>query len=51
MKKKICSFVTRFGSTMAALAFVVATMTANSTCFWLSYQPEEPEEVKMLKKD
>ena len=40
-----------FGGTMAALALVVATMTANSTCFWLSYQPEEPEEVKMLKKD
>lgn len=51
MKKKICSFITRFGATMAALALVVATMTANSTCFWLSYQPEEPEEVKMLKKD
>ena len=32
MKKKICSFITRFGGTMA-------------------YQPEEPEEVKMMKKD
>lgn len=31
MKKKICSFITRFGGTMAALALVVATMTANST--------------------
>ena len=51
MKKKICSFITRFGGTMAALALVVATMTANSTCAWLAYQPEEPEEVKMLKKD
>ncbi|MBS6580488.1 MAG: cyclic lactone autoinducer peptide [Clostridiales bacterium] len=36
---------------MAALALVVATMTANSTCLWLFHQPEEPEEVKMLKKD
>ena len=44
MKKKICSFITRFGGTMAALALVVATMTANSTCAWLAYQPEEPEE-------
>ena len=38
MKKKICSFITRFGGTMAALALVVATMTANSTCLvhgWL----------------
>ena len=51
MKKKICSFITRFVGTMAALALVVATMTANSTCAWLAYQPEEPEEVKMLKKD
>ena len=40
-----------FGGTMEALALVVATMTANSTCAWLAYQPEEPEEVKMLKKD
>ena len=39
------------GGTMAALALVVATMTANSTCLWLFHQPEEPEEVKMLKKD
>ena len=39
MKKKICSFITRFGGTMAALALVVATMTANSTCAWLAYQP------------
>ena len=44
MKKKICSVITRFGGTMAALALVVATMTANSTCAWLAYQPEEPEE-------
>ena len=44
MKKKICSFITRFGGTMAALALVVATMTANSTYAWLAYQPEEPEE-------
>lgn len=51
MKKKICSFITRFGGTMAALVLVVATMTANSTCAWLAYQPEEPEEVKMLKNE
>ena len=51
MKEKICSCSTRCGGTMAAVARVVATMTANSTCAWLAYQPEEPEEVKMLKKD
>ena len=51
MKKKICSFITGFGGRMEECAIVVATMTANSTCAWLAYQPEEPEEVKMLKKD
>jgi cyclic lactone autoinducer peptide len=50
MKKKIAQFVTKFGGTMAAFAMVVAVLTANSTCFWLSYQPEEPDEIKQLKK-
>ncbi len=50
MKKKITQFMTKFGGTMAAFAVVVAALTANSACFWLSHQPEEPEEIKQLKK-
>lgn len=50
MKKKIAQFVTKFGGTIAAFAVVVASLTANSACAWLSYQPEEPDEIKQLKK-
>lgn len=50
MKKKITQFVTKFGGTMAAFAVMVAALTANSACLWLSHQPEEPDEVKQLKK-
>ena len=50
MKKKITQFVTKFGGTMAAFAVVVAALTANSACLWLSHQSEEPDEVKQLKK-
>lgn len=48
--KKFYSFMTRFGGMVAAFAMVITSLTANSTCIWLSYQPEEPEEVKALKK-
>lgn len=48
--KKFYSFMARFGGMVAAFAMVVTALTANSTCIWLSYQPEEPEEVKALKK-
>lgn len=29
--------------TIASIATLVASMVATSACFWLSYQPEEPE--------
>lgn len=50
MKKKITQFVTKFGGTMAAFAVMVAVLTANSACLWLTHQPEEPDEIKQLKK-
>lgn len=50
MKHKAFSWITKMGGMFAALAFVVTQMTANTACFWLSYQPEEPAEVKQLKK-
>lgn len=50
MKKKITQFVTKFGGIMAAFAVMVAALTANSACFWLTHQPEEPDEIKQLKK-
>lgn len=49
--KKVYSFMAKFGGMIAAFAVVITSFTANSTCIWLSYQPEEPEEVKALKKN
>lgn len=40
----------RFGQCFAALAFVFATVTANSSCMIIAHQPEEPESVKKLRK-
>lgn len=51
MKKHLYSFFSKFGGTIAALAIVVSTMTANTTCLWITNQPEEPDAVKALKKN
>lgn len=40
----------RFRQCFAALAFVFATVTANSSCMIIAHQPEEPESVKKLRK-
>lgn len=40
----------QFGQCFAALAFVFATVTANSSCMIIAHQPEEPESVKKLRK-
>ncbi len=50
MKQKLKKLVMEFGGTIATLAVVVATMTANSTCVWCTYQPELSEDVKKLRK-
>ncbi len=46
MKKAIL----KFGQCFAALALVFATVTANSACMIIAYQPEEPDAVKKLRK-
>ena len=40
----------RFGQCFAALAFVFATVTANSSCMIIAHQPEEPALRKNLCK-
>lgn len=45
-KKVFCDL----GQCFAALAFVFATVTANSSCMIIAHQPEEPESVKKLRK-
>lgn len=44
------AFVQKYGHMLAALALVITTITANSTCTWLTYQPEMPENAKKLRK-
>ncbi|MGN0622260.1 MAG: cyclic lactone autoinducer peptide [Porcipelethomonas sp.] len=50
MKSKISKAVMKFGGMFAALAVVISTVNANSTCQWFIHQPELPEEVKKLRK-
>lgn len=40
--KVIKSVFVRLSSVAAPLALAMAFLTANSTCFFLSYQPDEP---------
>lgn len=46
MKKKI---ITKAGNVIAAIALVVATVGANSTCWHYIYEEPLPAEVKKLK--
>ena len=41
---KIRQMLIKFASAMAALAVMVATFNINSTCLFMSYQPDVPEE-------
>lgn len=43
-------FIRKYGAWMAAFAMVVTTMTANSTCIFLTHQAELPETAKKLRK-
>lgn len=43
-------FFEKYGSMIAALALAVTTISANSACTWITYQPELPEVVKKLRK-
>lgn len=50
MKSTVTRFVTKFGGMFAAFALVIATVSANSACIWITHQPELPNEVKNLRK-
>lgn len=50
MKKAIGNFLCKHGTGLAALALLLATVTANSTCYYMSYQPDEPATLSKLKK-
>ncbi|MDE5916665.1 MAG: cyclic lactone autoinducer peptide [Oscillospiraceae bacterium] len=50
MKSKLANLKMASGALFAALAFLIAAVSANSTCMWISHQPELPENVKKLRK-
>lgn len=44
------NFFLKYAGVMAAMALVITTMTANSTCICLMHQDELPEAAKKLRK-
>lgn len=50
MKKSLFNILTKLGGCMAVLSLTLTTLTANTTCTWLSYQDELPKEAKNLRK-
>lgn len=43
-------FILKYSEIIAALALVVTTLTANSTCVYCIHQPEMPKNSKKLRK-
>lgn len=46
MKAKINSIILKLSGMVAGLAMLVAIWNANSTCLFVSYQPDVPDELK-----
>ena len=46
--KKVKNMLSFSGVFLASLALALAQLTANSTCFFLSYQPDEPADLKEM---
>lgn len=46
MSKRMNFFLAHIASCLASLATLVAISNANSTCLFMSYQPDIPEELK-----
>lgn len=47
--KRIKNFLSRSLTVVAPLALALAVFTANSTCLFFSYQPDEPEGLQRYK--
>lgn len=45
MKAKITNMIMKLAGSVAALAMVCAVANVNSTCLFLLYQPDVPEEL------
>lgn len=46
--KFVKSAFVQLSAVVAPLALAIAVLTANSTCFFLSYQPDEPANMHQL---
>lgn len=46
MMARIHQTLFKFATAMAALTVMVATFNVNSTCLFMSYQPDVPEELQ-----
>ena len=44
--KKVRKLMLKWGSTIAALALIVATYSAGTTCLFTAYQPRIPDALK-----
>ncbi|MGB4091591.1 MAG: cyclic lactone autoinducer peptide [Ruminococcus flavefaciens] len=50
MKSRLYSLSVKLGSLAAAMMAVFSVISVKTACMWLTYQPEEPEEIRALKK-
>ena len=50
MKKKLMKLSTRMSKVFVALALLVTVSNVNSTCLFITHQPELPADYKKLRK-
>jgi len=50
MRNKLKQFLCKHSALLAMLALTLAATTANATCFYLSYQPDEPASLSKFRK-
>lgn len=46
MKAKVLGLISKIAPVFASLALLVAVSNVNSTCLFMAYQPDVPEELK-----
>lgn len=50
MRSTVNRFMVLFGGILAAFALIIATISANSACMWITHQPKLPDDVRKLRK-
>lgn len=49
MKNKLSNLINKTSKFMAPFALALAIMTANSTCYFFSYQPDVPKSLNKYR--